>query len=457
MTAVISAIEERLSAPTSRGLASAVSATIHAGILQDNDRLPPIRTVATQLNLSPTTVSAAWAILRRSGTIATDGRRGSRITRRQLGPQRYRAAFAGSARSSDTNAAGTRVMLDLSTGTPDPALLPNLGRVLADITVPAVPASYLDDPVVPELAATLRRSWPYPPERFTITDGALDALQLLVTTHLQWGEPVAVEQPCFPPLLDLLEAHGLRTIPVDLDDNGPLPLSVAAAQAAGAKALFFQPRGHNPTGARLTADRRNELARLLTDTTVLVVEDDSVGDISGAPAISLGEKIPQHTISIRSFSKSHGPDLRLAAVAGSHTLLGAMIERRFLGQGWSSRLLQHVLLAMLTDTATMNQIATARDTYAQRRATVVRHLARRGITVGGEDGLNIWLPVVDETAALVLLASHGIAALPGGAFMISPGDQAHIRVTTGRIPSEVLTIADLLADAATVGPRAAVR
>ena len=74
--ATLTALEERLDSPSARGLAHAVSATIRDGLLVAGDRLPPIRTVAAELALSPTTVSAAWALLTRSGTVATDGRRG---------------------------------------------------------------------------------------------------------------------------------------------------------------------------------------------------------------------------------------------------------------------------------------------------------------------------------------------------------------------------------------------
>ena len=55
---------------------------------------------------------------------------------------------------------------------------------------------------------------------------------------------------------------------------------------------------------------------------------------------------------IRSFSKSHGPDLRLAAVGGAGDVVTAVANRRLLGPGWSSRILQAVLLELLRDPAT---------------------------------------------------------------------------------------------------------
>ena len=76
-------------------------------------------------------------------------------------------------------------------------------------------------------------------------------------------------------------------------------------------------------------------------------------------------------------------------------------------------------------------MARARDAYAERRARLVDALAAEGIAVGGTDGINIWVPVGDETAAVVRLASRGIGVAPGAPFAVLPGQPPHIRVTAG--------------------------
>jgi len=159
MTAILSALEERLDQPTARGLAHAVSLAIRDGVLPTGTKLPPIRKVATQLALSPTTVSAGWALLARSGTIRTDGRRGTTVAD-PAGPSntRYRRALEGQ----------TGFSLDLSTGVPDADLLPNLSRALRRLTTAGTPGSYLDEAVLPGLRDVLLAEWPYPTASFTI-------------------------------------------------------------------------------------------------------------------------------------------------------------------------------------------------------------------------------------------------------------------------------------------------
>ena len=440
MRAVISALDERLHEPTAKGLARALSHAVRDGVLAPGDRLPPIRELAKELVLSPTTVSAAWQLLSRAGAIHCAGRRGTTVI--DLTRRRYARALRHE----------SGVSLDLSTGVPDGNLLPDLGSALQGLTA-AAPSSYLDDPVLDELRTVLLTDWPYQPQDLLIVDGAMDALDLIVRTLLQPGDVVLVEDPAFPPLLDLLETRGVVVTGIPLDDLGLDLDAVSVALERRPAALFIQPRGHNPTGISMSSNRARQLVAALTGSDVLVVEDDSGAHIATSLPLSLGQWIPDQIIHIRSFSKSHGPDLRLAAMSGPSTRLAAIRHTRALGQGWSSRLLQRVLTTLLTDPQACRQVEQARGEYALRRERMTRRLHERGIDVPGTDGLNIWVPVRDEAAALLRLATAGIAVTPGGPFAVGdrPGPGGHIRVTCGLIRTDHEHIADLIADAATAG------
>ncbi len=445
MRTLLSAVEERLESPTARSLAAAVSRAVGDGLLPPGTKLPPIRVVATELALSPTTVSAAWAQLARLGVVRADGRRGTTVLDTTgAGAGRYRRAL-------DRPAALAR---DLSTGVPDETLLPTLGDVLAQLDRAGSPTSYLEDPVVPELADLLRDRWPYPPPALTVVDGAMDALDLLTRTALRVGDRVVVEHPCFPPFLDLLEALSVDVVGVPLDDDGLDPASLAHALDAGpVAAVVLQPRAQNPTGVTMSRRRAQEIAQLLAPGRALVVEDDSVDGLSPSAPLSIGEWLPGRTVHIRSFSKSYGPDLRLAAMSGPAELMRAVDARRHLGQGWSSRLLQRILLGLLTEPTAVAQVATAREVYAERRRRLVAGLAARGVSVPGSEGLNVWVPVEDETAAVARLAGQGIGVSAGAPFAVLPspsglGRRGHIRVTAGLVRQAHDELAELIAEAA---------
>jgi DNA-binding transcriptional MocR family regulator len=276
----------------------------------------------------------------------------------------------------------------------------------------------------------------------------MDAVDHVSTALLRLGDRAIVENPCFPPLLDLLDALGVAAVGVDTDAEGMIPSALVAAMECRPAAVFLQPRALNPTGASWSPTRQMSLAAVLAQhPQVYAVEDDSAGDVATSPLHSLGALLPRQTVHVRSFSKSHGPDLRLAAVGAPATVLDPILERRLLGQGWTSRLLQQLLLALLTDPSSIAAVGHARSEYARRRHLVITSLAEAGIALPPGDGLNIWLPVADEQSALISLASAGIAAAAGAAFTPS-GGAPHLRVTVGLIAADHASVAARLAEAA---------
>lgn len=429
-----------------RGIAATIARLVHTGDLLPGDRLPTVRELAGALGVSPATVGSAWQALASAGLVVSRGRAGTSVLPGPAGrlPPRYRdLADAPAAR------------LDLAAGAPDPELLPDLAPALARVAArhhdrPA--SGYLDDPVVPELERLLRDSWPFPPQRLTVVDGAVDALGRVLEQVSGFGDRVAVEDPGFPPVLDLLDHLGLERLPVALDAHGPRPDALGAAVAAGAGVVLLQPRAQNPTGVSTTAARARELAAVLRPARgrVWVVEDDHSGAIASSRDVSLGRLLPDRVVHVRSYSKSHGPDLRIAAVGGPAVVLDGLVARRMLGPGWTSRLLQHVLADLLTDASAVAAVAHARRVYHGRQRALCTALARHGLTLPPGDGLNLWVPVRDEQAALGKLEAAGVRVARGRPFLAEPArSRGFVRVTAGVLrPDDVEHVAAALAEAA---------
>lgn len=458
-----------------RGIAAAVSRLVRSGDLRPGDRLPTVRRLAAELGVSPATVSGAWQALAAVGLVASRGRAGTVVLPEPASwlPPRYRDLAAGGRAGGPAEPAprpgvvarpGPGPRLDLSTGTPDPDLLPPLGRALARVAA-ATPAagtgSYLGAPVVEPLERLLRASWPFTPQRITVVDGAVDAMSRTLEQLSRFGGRVVVEDPSFPPVLDLCDQLGLERVPVPLDRSGLRPDALAAALRTGAEVVVLQPRAHNPTGVSMTSTRARELAAVVRahlaatpGAALTVLEDDHSGEIASSADVSLGSHLPDRVVHIRSYSKSHGPDLRIAAVGGPAAVLDRVVARRMLGPGWTSRLLQHVLADLLDDGEALAAVAQARRTYYARQRALTTALAGHGLTVQPGDGINLWVPVADEATALVRLEAAGIRVAPGAPFRALPPAEpgaGHVRVTVGALaggPPAVARVAAALALAA---------
>ena len=189
-----------------------------SGELEPGQLLPPMRELAAELEVNPNTVASAYRILRERGVIETAGRRGSRV--------RSKPATTGREYARMDVPEGAR---DVASGNPDPALLPSLARAFAAAAEQAdrSPVLYGDALVEPELDRLARADLDadgVPDGPLTVASGSLDAVERVLTAHLRPGDTVAVEDPGWGSLLDLVPALGLRTAPVGVDDEGPRPV-----------------------------------------------------------------------------------------------------------------------------------------------------------------------------------------------------------------------------------------
>jgi len=415
---------------TPRGISAAINRLVRNGQLVTGDRLPTVRALAARLGISAATVSEAWQTLSSLSVVESRGRAGT-IVRNTLEPSRP-IRYLGIGVESGSAA------LDLSTSMPDPNLLPDLHRALDALNGSALTwtSSYLDDPVLPQLEKLLRADWPCETQRMVTVDGALDGLSRVVDQLVRLGDRVVIENPGFPGLIDLLETRGAEILAVKMDDFGVVPESLMDALAREPVALFIHPRAQNPTGASLTPQRITDLVALLQDTRTWIIETDHSGAISSSPDLSLGRFIPERTIRIRSHSKSHGPDLRIAAMGGPAEILDPLMSRRMLGPGWTSRILQSLLVKVLIDEEALAAVSHARSVYQRRSQEIRKRLLEQGVRCSPGDGINMWVQVEDERSALLTLAVAGINVAPGSPFVSESLPGNHVRITTGLLPDE---------------------
>lgn len=418
-----------------REIADSIEHGVDVGALRPGQRLPSVRLLAQSLGVSPPTVSAAYAQLQRRGVVVSRNRSGTHI----------RDIAAGEAATGVLSVEpGTR---DLASGNPDPALLPRVGDFLAG---PSMKTKLYGEPstlpLLGEVARSILAEDGIPSEDLAVTSGALDAIERALVARLSVGDQIAVEDPCYPPVLHLCRALGLSVVPLALDDEGPLPDRLQHALSSGARALVVTPRAQNPTGAAVSARRSEELGAVLSRyPDVLVIVDDHVGALAGADLHPIAAD-QQRWVYVRSFAKGLGPDLRVAIVSGDRSTIRRVEGRQQLGYGWVSHLLQSLVVRMWTDESVQLSLQHAAVAYRERRTSAVSALAASGVTVRGKSGFNVWIPVQDEGSMARALHSRGWAVTPGRQYRVDSGPG--LRVTTASLlPGEAAGFAAALSSA----------
>ncbi|SCL33309.1 DNA-binding transcriptional regulator, MocR family, contains an aminotransferase domain [Micromonospora pallida] len=434
------AVRYQITGGTAAEISASVESGIRTGALPSDTALPSVRTLAATLAVSPATVARAYQELRQRGLVATAGRHGTRVRPRPPVATRRSARYPAPA-------PGVR---DLSRGQPDLRLLPPLGRHLARLADEVgPPTGYAKAGVLPELAEAARRRLTadgVPVDGLTVTGGALDGIERLLAAHLRPGDPVAVEDPGWANLLDLVAALGLRPVAVPVDDDGPTEAGVRDALALGARALIVTSRAQNPTGAAVSADRAQALRTLLAGRSdLLLIEDDHAAELAPLPLHPLAGATPSWGF-VRSVSKPYGPDLRLALLTGDETTVARVAGRMSVGPGWVSTLLQRLVLALWADPSTTELVAGAGENYQRRRTALIAALAGHDVIAHGRSGINVWLPVPDETGVVTALRDAGWAVAPGALFRL--GAPPGVRLTVSPLDdAEIPALAEAVARA----------
>lgn len=423
---------------STQGIARDTARLVRTGVLPVGARLPALRELAFVMGVSPSTLSEAWKELRRLRVLTGRGRNGTYVSASNLSPRPLRVSAQGHFSPSARN---------LTLAVPDLSLLPPLNEALMHGARSEKLNSYERVRILPELERVLRPHWPFKASAMLATNGGYNAVYLTLHALVQPGTAVALEMPTSMRLLDILEDLGARILPVESDLCGPKPEVLRTVLAQKPVAFIFQPVISSVTGQYLTSQRMADLGQVLSESETLIIEDDGVGDIAMAPSQSLGDRLPDRVIHIRSFSKSFGPDLRMAVLSASEDLVDRVQSFRAFSAGWTSRILQSAVAWLLFDDSTRAGVQSAGETYRQRRNTLARALRDRGIDVPDGAGLSLYLPVHSETFALITLAAHGISALPGESFSLGP--TGHVRLGTGRLETaEIDELADIASLAA---------
>lgn len=427
--------QSSINGSTASEIAASIEAAIRNGQLPPGTQLPPIRALAANLSVSPMTVASAYRQLSRRGFVVAAGRRGTRVAARPPLPVRTRIFVPPGVR-------------DLASGNPDLEFVPSLADALGRIDTS--PRLYLEEgklPALIELAGAQFAADGIATPALAVVGGALDGLERVLQAHLRAGDSVAVEDPGFVRSYDLLRPLGLYLEPFGLDDYGPRPEELEQALDRGARAVILTPRAQNPTGAALDGQRTSELRTLLARREdVLVIEDDHAAGVAGTRAFTVCDPERPNWVTVRSVSKSLGPDLRLAVLAGDATTISRVEGRQLIGTGWVSRILQQIVAVFWSDPATREGLARAERIYTERRVQLLEALATRGISAHGRSGLNVWLPVGDEAAVVAALLQHGWAVTGLERWRLST--EPAIRITTSTLrPEEAERLAADIASA----------
>ncbi len=444
------------SGPVYRGLADGLRMLIVDGRLPVGSRLPSERALADALRVSRTTVTAAYAQMRDEGYL--NARRGARSTTAL--PE-----SAGMASTGPDGAAPSAINLAAAAmSAPASAVLDAFAGAAADVGAYLHSAGLELHGARPLRQAIAERYCARglftKPDQIMVTTGALNAIGLILSTFVERGERVLVEQPTYPGALAAVEAAGARAVPVSLapDEGWDLGALHTAIRQLAPTLAYLIPDQHNPTGLSMPAEQREQLGRIIAETRTRTVIDETMADIwldepTPPPVAALATRRPELLLTVGSMSKSFWGGLRIGWIRAEPATLATIAARRpsvDLGTAILEQLAAARLLAAADDV-----LPERRELIRHRRALLRTLLAEHlpdwqpCNTTLPSGGLSMWmrLPAPMSSALSAAASRLGVDIPPGPRFGVDGTLERYIRVPYALPDDQLAQAVPLLARA----------
>lgn len=450
-------------------------AAIVGGRLQPGVLLPSSRELAAALKLSRNTVVGAYDLLLSEGYVRASGRAGTVVanvlaTRPRREPassrfdRRLHPVWRTPFRLIPTGTiAGCRY--DFTVGIPDATRFPSdTWRRLASRALRAA-AKGRAEYGGPQGGLALReaiaghvsfaRAIASGADDIVVTAGAQQAFDLIARILVTPGRTtVALEEPGYPPLRNVLAAAGARIASVPVDDQG---LRVDRLPAA-AKLICVTPSHQFPLGVHLSLARRMALLEFARAHGAAIIEDDYDGEFryAGKPLDALQTlDRSQCVFYVGTFSKSLFPALRLGFVIAPPWARAALIGAKQLTDWHAPVVAQETLAAFIGEGHLARHVRKMRRVYGERRELLEEALERfgggrfRALGIGAGLHLAAYVQPSERTSALVeRAAGDGFALDPIQRFTAGDGRADGIvfgygAIEAGRIVEAVRKLAAL--------------
>ncbi|MFG1885736.1 PLP-dependent aminotransferase family protein [Micromonospora sp. NPDC049102] len=441
-------------------------------LLPEGTRIATHRELVRRFAASGTTVSAALALLAQRGLIAP-----------RPGSGTYRTAARPVVRAGDTTwqeaaldpagaqGASSGALRDFHA----PALLQTLSMAGPDIV--DLNGGYLHPGLQPlaALASAMSRAarhpqaWDRPPagglpelrdwfaadiggglarHDVLVCAAGQSALAIALRALAQPGDPVLVESPTYPGAIAAAHAEGLRPVPVPMDAEGLRVDHLDRALArTRARVVIVQPLFQNPTGASISAARRDEIRALARRHAAFVIEDDFArhmahADASIAPPPMVADDPDGTVVHIRSLTKVTSPNLRVGAIAARGPVLARLRSAHVIDMLIVPAPLQLTALEVVTAPGWRRERKALSVALTHRREVateaVLTAFGDHALALRPRGGYHLWVSLpahLDEHQLIPAALAKGVAITPGTNFSVTANSLRHVRLSYVAAPS----------------------
>jgi DNA-binding transcriptional MocR family regulator len=272
-----------------------------------------------------------------------------------------------------------------------------------------------------------------------VTAGASQAFDLIVRFLLKPGDTVFVEDPGYYNLFGLLKLQGVKLVAVPRLANGPDPEATEALlQQHRPKLFFINTVFHNPTASNVASQVAFRLLQLAQQYGVLIVEDDIYADFQAVPTQRFASLDGfRSVVYIGGLSKTLSSSIRIGYIAGHKDLIKQLVDVKVLTSLGGTRFCETVASLLLQTGTYRKYLERLRRRVHDAMTSAVQRFEANGWEVFDEPsgGYFVWarVPGIEDSISLVKAAQpFGVTLAPGSYYRPHGETSAWVRVSTAQ-------------------------
>lgn len=432
---------------------------ITEGILEEDCKLPTIRSFAEHLGVNNVTVVNAYKLLEDnklvykkvgSGTFAMPLK-----DEINLGSD---AVTVSDEMEFDLDSEEYEDTINLSNASPDPKLFPikDFGRILNEVLERDGGSAFMYHESMgykPLRESIAKYSSIYginaSSDDIHIISGAQQGIDIISRVLLSNGDYVFVESPTYNGAVAVFKSRGARIAEIPLLADGPdMKTLEKMLKLIKPKFIYVMPNFQNPTGCTYSERKRKYLLLLCRKYDVMVVEDDYMSDLSyldeGARPLK-GLDHEDRVVYIKSFSKIFMPGLRVGYLIIPSSIKEKVTSIKHITDISTSGLMQRVLDLYFRSGIWSKHLEYMKREYSVRYFEAVRAVKKylRGASFTQPyGGLNLWVKLPEAVTSSDLFErckERKVLFTPGTVFIKTELGEKHIRISFAGAGPEQIT------------------
>ncbi|WP_242855779.1 PLP-dependent aminotransferase family protein [Ruminiclostridium josui] len=333
-------------------LFNSIKEKISQGEMKPGERLPAIRSLASQLGVNTSTVVNAYKQLESNSYITAKKGSGYFVSNTKSGKQDTHF-------SSDLGLFKDTSVINFASATPHPSIFPieSFKACINDVLERDKGFAFGYDesngyrPLRQSILKYFNREYSISVEDesfLQIVSGAQQGIDIIGKVLLNPGDYVVTETPTYDGAVAAFKSRGARVVSVNMDKDGmDMEELEKKVRICKPKLIYIMSRYQNPTTVCYSQEKLKELLLLAKENNLYIVEDDSMSELCFEKEKSTPLKTldtgNEYVIYLKSFSKILMPGLRVGCMVMPYQLLSDFTNIKHTSDISSSGLIQRSL------------------------------------------------------------------------------------------------------------------